>query len=180
MGQILDRLTPALTDWIAQQHVFFVATAPTSLDGHVNCSPRGLDCLRVLDDRTVAWADLTGSGAETIAHLRDNGRIAIMFCAFTGPPQILRLHGRGRVLSPDDAGFAALQARLPSPPGLRAIVVVAIERVATSCGYGVPLLDFAGERRELIAYAERKGEDGLSRYRQQHNRASIDGLPALP
>src|SRR5687767_10044393 len=134
MGKVYDALDDGLRAFLAEQRVFFVATAP-SADGHVNLSPKGYDCFRVLDDHTVAYLDLTGSGVETIAHLRDDGRITLMFCAFTGPPKILRLYGRGEVIEAGAAGFDALAAGFPPLPGARAIIRVRVDRISDSCGY---------------------------------------------
>jgi hypothetical protein len=180
MGKIYDQLDDALRAFIERQHVFFVATAPTGDQGHVNCSPKGLDSLRVIGPRTVAWLDFVGSGAETIAHLRENGRIVVMFCAFDGPPKIVRLHGRGTVVEPAAPEFTPLLARFRPPEiGLRSIIRVDVERISDSCGYGVPQLRFESERTQLPAWAERKGSDGLRQYQVERNAASIDGLPAL-
>ncbi len=180
MARTFDALTDELVAWIGRQPLFFVATAPLAADGHVNVSPKGLDTFRVLDPRTVAYLDLTGSGAETIAHLNENGRVTIMFCAFTGPPRILRLFGRGQVVTPDHAEWEALAGCFPDLPGARSVIRLAVERIATSCGYGVPRMDVVEERDKLIDWAERKGPDGLAAYRAEKNAASIDGLPALP
>lgn len=171
-------ITPELADWIAAQPLFFVATAPLAADGHVNLSPRGHDCLRMLGPRELAWLDLTGSGNETAAHLADNGRITVMFCAFTGEPQILRLYGRGEVVLPEAPAWTDLRLHFPALPGVRQIVRVAVERVQTSCGYAVPLMDYRAERSRLLEWAEHKGEAGLVDYRERNNRISIDGLPA--
>jgi hypothetical protein len=179
MGKTFERIDEDLAAWIRAQKVFFVATAPLAADGHVNCSPRGLDSLTVLGPREVAWLDLVGSGAETIAHLRENGRIVLMFCAFEGPPRILRLHGHGTVVEPGDSGFDALRARFPAHEAERAVIRVECRRISDSCGYGVPRLSFEGERTQLPAWARRKGPDGLRAYRATHNARSIDGLPAL-
>lgn len=178
MGKILDALDDNLTEWIGRQHVFFVATAPSS-DGHVNLSPKGLDSLRVLDPSTVAYLDLTGSGVETIAHLRENGRITLMLCAFDGPPNIVRLFGRGEVHPSGTAGFERMVDAFPAIPGARAIIAVHLDRVQTSCGYAVPRMDFVEERPTLIEWAERRGPDGLVAYRAERNAESIDGLPGL-
>jgi hypothetical protein len=178
MGKALDALDEPLTEWIGRQHVFFVATAPSE-GGHVNLSPKGHDSLRVLDPSTVAYLDLTGSGAETIAHLRENGRITLMFCAFEGLPRIVRLHGRGEVLEPGDAEFAALASRFPPQPSTRSVIRVALSRIADSCGYGVPLYRYERERDQLPAWAERKGPEGLRAYQRERNCESLDGLPAL-
>jgi hypothetical protein len=178
MGQALDALNEKLTEWIGRQHLFFVATAPSE-GGHVNLSPKGHDSLRVLDPSTVAYLDLTGSGAETIAHTRENGRITIMFCAFEGPPLILRLFGVGTAHPVGSVRFEELAPRFPSIPGARSVITVAIDRVQTSCGYSIPFLDYREDRPTLRQWAERKGEDGLREYWDEKNVESIDGLPAL-
>lgn len=165
--------------FILQQHVFFVATAPIAPEGHVNLSPKGLDSFRVLDRRTVAYLDLTGSGVETIAHLKENGRITLMFCAFEGKPKIVRLYGRGEVLEPGHPEFGCLRVHFPSLPGARAIIRVRVEQVSQSCGYGVPLYQYVGQRRDLLLWADRKGSSGLRDYQLRHNQRSIDGLPGL-
>ncbi len=179
MGAVPNSLTPALRAWIEAQWMFFVAPAPSGDGGHVNLSPKGLDTFRVLDDRTVAYLDLTGSGVETIAHLRQNGRITIMFCAFDGPPRIVRLHGRGTVLRPDDDGFDVLAGRFPALPGARSVITVACERVSTSCGYAVPRMALVDDRDTLVEWAERRGPDGIEAYWADKNAASIDGLAGL-
>ncbi len=179
MATAADSLSQTAQEFIAKQHVFFVATAPLAAEGHVNVSPKGLDTFRVLDSRTVAYLDLTGSGTETIAHLKENGRIVLMFCAFEGPPKILRVHGRGEVIEPEHPDFAALCRLFPLLPGVRSIVRVQVTRVAESCGYGVPLYQFVGERKQLIEWALRKGPQGLRDYRLRNNQRSLDGLPAL-
>ena len=159
--------------------MFFVATAPLDAAGHINLSPKGLDSFRVIDPRTVAYLDLTGSGIETVAHLRENGRIVLLFCAFEGPPKIIRLHGRGEVVEPGDPRFGSLAARFSSFPSTRSVIVIALERISDSCGYGVPLYGYEGQRSQLIDWAERKGADGVVRYREDNNRRSIDGLQGL-
>lgn len=179
MGRVDDAISDELAAFIAAQHVFFVATAPSGGDGHVNVSPKGLDTLAVLDPNTVAYLDLTGSGVETIAHLRDNGRITIMLCAFEGKPLIVRLHGRGEVLPVCEPEADALLSRFGSYPGARSVIRVRVDRVSTSCGYGVPLLEYEGDRDQLRSWAERRGPDGLATYRAEKNSASIDGLPGL-
>lgn len=180
MGKEIDGIDAALGDWLEAQPVFFVGTAPAALDGHVNVSPKGLDTLRVLGEHEVVYQDLTGSGAETAAHLRDNGRIVLMFCAFSGPPRIVRLHGRGTVVLPGDPGFASLDGGFPDHIGTRAYVRVEVQRVSSSCGYGVPLMDLRGPRDVLDKWSAKKGPDGLRDYRAKRNARSIDGLPALP
>ncbi|MCC6782179.1 MAG: pyridoxamine 5'-phosphate oxidase family protein [Planctomycetes bacterium] len=180
MGSTLVEIGDELAAWLSAQHVFFVATAPLAGDGHVNLSPKGLDTFRVLDPRSVAWLDLTGSGAETIAHLRENGRITLMFCAFDGPPRIVRLQGRGEAVLPGDARFAELRARFPSHDGVRSVIRVDVTRVAKSCGYGVPELGFVRERDRLRSWCAEKGTEGVAAFQRKHNARSIDGLPALP
>lgn len=177
MGKIYSDISPELAAWIGRQRMFFVATAPLSAEGHVNCSPKGLDCLRILDPLTVAYMDLTGSGAETAAHLQENGRIVLMFCAFEGPPKIVRLHGRGETIVPASAEWAALGARMPSHQSMRAIVRIRVDRVSDSCGFGVPHMDYAGERDVIDRWVETKGLANLPAYRKEKNARSIDGLP---
>jgi predicted pyridoxine 5'-phosphate oxidase superfamily flavin-nucleotide-binding protein len=179
MSNVFEAISDRLRAFIEAQHVFFVATAPSGADGRVNLSPKGLDTLRVLDERTVAYLDFVGSGVETISHLRENGRIALMFCAFAGPPNIVRLHGRGEAIEPSDARFAALAARFPPAAGTRAVILVRVERASDSCGYGVPLYEYRSERTQLAAWAAKKGSDGLVQYQKDKNAASIDGLPGL-
>ena len=178
MARVLDAITDELVAFIGAQRVFFVATAPTD-GGHVNVSPKGLDTFAVLDANTVAYLDLTGSGVETVAHLRENGRITIMFCAFDGKPNIVRLYGRGEVLSLGEPEADALLPRFGEYPGARSVIRVQVDRVSTSCGYGVPLLSYEGERDQLLQFAERRGPDGLVEYREEKNAVSIDGLPGL-
>ena len=181
MGKTYDVIDRRLVDFIAGQPVFFVATAPLDASGHVNCSPKGnRGTFVVLDERRVAYVDLTGSGVETIAHLRENGRIVVMFCAFDGPPRIVRLHGTGSVVTTDDPAFGPLASHFPAQAGTRAVVEVAVERISDSCGYGVPVMPFARHRDNLDHWTSTKGEDGLSDYRAEKNRSSIDGLPGLP
>jgi hypothetical protein len=178
MARVYDAISDELAAFIAAQSVFFVATAPAN-GGHVNLSPKGLDTFSVLDANTVAYLDLTGSGVETIAHLRENGRITIMFCAFDGKPTIVRLYGRGEVLPTGEPEADALLPRFGAYPGARSVIRVRLDRVSTSCGYGVPLLRYEGERDQLTKFAERRGPDGLVEYREEKNAASIDGLPGL-
>jgi hypothetical protein len=183
MGKVYEGIDEEWARWISRQPVFFVATAPSDPDTHVNLSPRGLDTFRVLGPNRVAWLDLTGSGVETIAHLKSGGdaggRITLMFCAFEGLPDILRLYGRGEVLEPGDAGFKELRTRFPDLPGERAIIDVSVRRVASSCGLGVPLMDYVGPRDKLLISAERKGPEKMAEYRRLKNARSIDGLPGL-
>ena len=189
MGRIYDRINEHQRAWIARQALFFVGTAPLDGDGHFNVSPKGpIGTLRVLDDHTVAYLDLVGSGAETIAHLRENGRIVVMLCAFDGPPRILRLHGRGEVVEAGDPRFDDLVARAEfeqpaHAQSRRSIVLVHVERIADSCGYGVPLLRYESARPHSDAWVAKKlrvgGDDSIARYSAEHNAVSIDGLPAL-
>jgi hypothetical protein len=176
MGKLLDSISDELRALIGAQRMFFVATAPLE-GGHVNLSPKGMDTFRVLGPNRVAYLDLTGSGNETAAHLLQNGRITFMFCAFEGKPTILRLYGRGRAVGPGSAEWAELSALFPALPGARQVIIADISRVQTSCGFGVPLLQYAGDRDALVRWAEAKGEDGLRAYQAQKNRESIDGLP---
>lgn len=180
MGRVHPGVDERLARWLQTQPVFFVATAPLSADGMVNCSPKGVaGTFLVLDESHVAYLDLTGSGVETIAHLRENGRIVVMFCAFDEPPRIVRLHGRGEVVPPGDPRFDSLAQGFGSYRGARAVVLVEVTRVSDSCGYAVPRMDLVAERDVLDRWAERKGEAGLAAYRAERNAASIDGLPAL-
>jgi hypothetical protein len=177
--KIFDCITPDLRAFIEAQPVFFVATAPLSGEGHVNLSPKGLDAFRVLSPNRIAYLDLTGSGNETAAHLRENGRITFLFCSFSGAPRILRLHGRGTVVVSGSGEWEEWAGRFPDYPGVRQIVHAEITRVSTSCGFGVPLLEYVGQRDTLLRWAEAKG-DALAAYRERHNARSIDGLPAPP
>ena len=179
MGRTFEALTPALTSFLEAQHVFFVATAALSGDGHVNLSPKGGDTFRILDDRRVAYLDLTGSGIETVAHLRENGRITLLFTALEGAPLLVRLWGRGEAVLRDDERFPALAALFDDLPGTRAVIVVDVERVGTSCGYGVPLYRYEGERSRLTDGLAAKGPERVAAYWAAHNATSIDGLPGL-
>lgn len=180
MGKLHERIDGRLRDFIGRQQVFFVATAPLSASGRVNLSPKGIGgTFAVLDEHTVAYLDITASGAETIAHLRENGRITLMFCAFSGPPNVVRLHGRGRVISLYDDEYDSYLRHFSEHRGARAVIVVDVERISDSCGYGVPLMDHVGERDLLPPHMERKGEQGRIEYRRKKNRRSIDGLPAF-
>ena len=181
MAKVFDAIDSRLAAWIARQRVFFVATAPRGDGGHVNVSPKGpIETLRVLDEHTVAYLDLVGSGAETVAHLHDNGRIVVMLCAFEGPPRIVRLHGRGEVLAADAVEFPATTAL---PQQHRTVIRVDVERIADSCGFGVPLMAYEGERPQSLAWAHSKlakgGPGALDEYVAEKNAVSIDGLPAL-
>ena len=178
MGKLYEAIDKRLEDFIGRQKLFFVATAPVE-GGHVNLSPKGFDSFRVLGPTEVAYQDLVGSGAETIAHIRQNGRVTLMFCALEGPPLILRLHGQGEVIEPTDPAYAALAPKFPAQMGARSIIRVAVTRIADSCGFGVPVYEFQRERDQLQRWTESKGPAGLVKYRNEKNRASIDGIPAL-
>jgi hypothetical protein len=179
MGKVRSMLDDTAIRFIEAQHIFFVASAPLDPNGHVNLSPKGLDTFRILGPTTVAYLDFNGSGVESIAHLKDNGRIVLMFCAFQGPPNIFRLYGHGRVVEPPDAEFATLADSFPDHENARSIIVVELTRVTDSCGYGVPLFKYEGERQQLHAWAQHRGPEGLKAYREQKNRHSIDGLPGI-
>lgn len=169
-----------LADWLTAQPMFVVGTAPLDGDGLINVSPKGLaGTFAVLDEHSVAYLDLTGSGVETIAHLRQNGRIVLMFTAFDGKPNIVRLHGRGEVTLPGDELFEQLLPLFSVHPGVRSIIVVTVQRVSDSCGYAVPEMTYQADRRALDAGNAKKGDAGLAVYRQQKNSISLDGLPGL-
>jgi Pyridoxamine 5'-phosphate oxidase len=180
MGEKYDQITPSLQRFIQAQPLFFVATAPLSEHGHVNLSPKGYDTFRILSPHQVAYLDLTGSGNETSAHLAENGRITFMFCAFRGTPQILRLYGKGETVLPGARQWDELMAHFPSYPGIRQIILVSIDRVQTSCGYGVPLMELQKDRETLTRWAISKGEEGLADYRNANNSKSLDGLSTPP
>lgn len=168
-----------IATWISKQKMFFVATAPLSEDGHINCSPKGLDTFRILDKHTVLYQDLTGSGAETIAHINENGRIIIMFCAFEGAPTIVRLYGKGQVILPDNTLWNSCHQLFEPRKGVRAYIQININKVTQACGYAVPEFEFKKNRKVLDDWFDRKGEDGLQAYRNEHNQKSIDGLDAI-
>ena len=181
--KVHECIDSGLREFIAGRPMFFVATAPTGADGHVNVSPKGMTgTFAILDELRVAYLDFHGSGAETTAHLRENGRITPMFCAFDGKPNIVRLHGTGRAVPAGDPRFAELLASFPQAPathGVRAIIEVAVHRVSDSCGYAVPLMSYEGDRDLLVRWSSRRSDDDLADYRRAKNAASIDGLPAF-
>ena len=189
MGRSYDEIDDRMATWIAAQPLFFVGSAPLDPDGHVNVSPKGpIGSLRVLGPTTVAYLDIVGSGAETVAHVRENGRVVVMLCAFEGPPRILRLHGRGDVLLPGEPAYDALLAEAAFedaavPESRRAIVRVEISRIADACGYGVPLMSHEGQREHAPLWAQKKlrvgGVAEIEAYKAQKNAVSIDGLPAI-
>lgn len=179
MAKTHPDISAELKGWVEQQPMFFLASAPIQADGHINLSPRGLDSLRVISETEVVVLDLTGSGNETAAHLTQNGRVTIMLCAFSGEPRILRLYGRGTVITPRSDNWQTYRAHFAKDiAGVRQLFHVNVSRVQTSCGFGVPLMDFVSQRELLTQWAEKKGIDGLRRYQQEKNNCSIDGLPS--
>ena len=174
MGKTYEELDERLQRFISEQKMFFVASAPRSDDGHINISPKGFDTLRILDSKTIAYLDLTGSGVESIAHIKEN-----MFCSFDKTPLILRLHGRGQVIERSDAEWAALQPLFPRVREARAIIRVSIDRIADSCGFGVPMYDFVGERDDYSRYMDQVDDERLREEQLQWNEKSLDGLPGL-
>ncbi|MDP9378062.1 MAG: pyridoxamine 5'-phosphate oxidase family protein [Actinomycetota bacterium] len=180
MGLEFPFIDAKLRKFIAAQPLYFVASAPATRDGHVNVSPKGhADTFTVIDEHTVAYLDLTGSGIETIAHARENGRVTIMFCSFAGPPKILRLYGQARPVVLGDPEFDSLAEGFPAYPGARAVIVVEVTRIADACGYAVPLMHYEGERDTLERFTRNKGNAGMARYRGEENAVSIDGLPGI-
>jgi hypothetical protein len=179
MGTVHPAIEPALQEWVERQRMFFVATAPLAADGHVNLSPKGRDSLRILGPRQVAYLDMPGSGVETIAHLRENGRIVLMLCAFDGPPKIVRLHGRGRPVFPGEPEFGGLLAGFPPHPAVRAIILVEVDRVSDSCGFGVPFYEWRGNRTNSEEWIRGVPDERLREYGVRKNQESIDGLPGL-
>jgi hypothetical protein len=179
MGRAYDEITPAIAEWLGAQHLFFVATAPLDGDGRVNLSPKGHDTFRILDRRRVAYLDLTGSGIETVAHVRENGRITLLFCGFEGPPRLVRIYGRARPVVPGDDGWEALVARFGAHRGARAVIDVDVRDVRDSCGYSVPLMAYQGERDRLVEWASHRSDDELVEYRRTNNATSLDGLEGL-
>lgn len=183
MGKIHESIGPRLERFLLDQPVFFVGTAPLDADGHVNVSPKGMaGTFAVLDEHRAAYLDYTGSGTETIAHLRENGRVVLMFCAFEGPPNIVRLHGRGRAVLPADPGFDELRARFPKERtlGQRSVIVVNVQRISDSCGWSVPFMDMRGDRDLLDRAQERSDPGYFDDYWRDRNATSIDGLPGVP
>jgi hypothetical protein len=177
MGKLHDSIKPAHKEFIEKQHIFFVSTAPLSADGRINLSPKGLDCFRVLSENKIAYMDLISSGNETSAHTLENGRITIMFCSFEGAPNILRLYGKGFTVLPGSDDWEEYSPHFKIYPSTRQIIVADIDMVQTSCGFGVPLLNYAGERDIHFEWAEKKGADGMHEYVQKNNLKSLDGLP---
>lgn len=179
MGKVYESIDDRLKAWVSHQKMFFVATAPREDTGHVNCSPKGCDTLRVIGPRALAYLDTPGSGVETIAHLRENGRIVIMLCAFDGPPKIVRLHGQGRVLVPGEDEFARLLPLFEPQPAVRSIIRVDVARISDSCGFGVPLYTFDGRRTTGAEFIRKMPDAQLRQYGVDHNQRSIDGLGGL-
>jgi hypothetical protein len=178
MAKQYSEIEPAYADFISRQKIFFVASAAP--EGRINLSPKGLDCLRIISPRQVIYLDRTGSGNETAAHLLADGRLTMMFCAFDGPPLILRLYGRGQTLARNSEAYATLLTEKfdgCEPVGARHMIVLDVELVQTSCGYAVPLMSFTDDRESLDRWAMSKGEDGLEAYRAEKNSFSLDGLP---
>ena len=179
MGKEYTEIDASIQSWIRRQHMYFVATAPDQQSGLVNCSPKGLDSLAILNSHQLAYADTGGSGIETVAHLKENGRITLMMCSFEGPPKIFRFYGRGSVIEPHNAEFAEMQQNFPALPAIRTIIVIDVERVRDACGFGVPLYDFQKNRDSLNNYFADKSEDEILDYRRERNAESLDGLPGL-
>jgi len=179
VGKNYPTIDDSIRKFIEAQPLFFVGSAPLNPSGHVNVSPKGLDTLRVLGPLAIAYLDLTGSGIETVSHLNENGRITLMFCAFEGPPRILRLYGRGKAIAPEQSEFHDLADRFPNHDGTRAIILVEVTRISDSCGYSVPLLRYEGERSQFSAWVHKLGPEGLKEYRKEKNRRSIDGIAGL-
>ena len=177
MAKFFDSIQDHHQAFIEKQKMYFVSSAPLSADGHVNLSPKGIDSFRVLSPNKVAYMDIIGSGNETSAHLLENGRITIMFCAFEGPPNILRLYGKGHTILPRDLEWADLSPHFELQLATRQIIVADIDKVQTSCGFSVPLYEYLGERDHAQKWAENKGEAGLELYKEEKNRISLDGLP---
>lgn len=175
MAKRFAQIEPAQQDFIARQKLFFVATA--AADGRVNVSPKGADSLRVLGPNRVLWLNLTGSGNETAAHLLQNERMTLMFCAFEGDPLILRLYGQARMIQPDHPQWNTLLGHFPMLPGARQIYDLNVDLVQTSCGFAVPFFDYVGERQQLNEWADKKGADGIRQYWHDRNRESLDGFP---
>lgn len=178
MGKEKDYISDDHKSFIENQKMFFVSTAPLSAEGHINLSPKGFDCFRILSPTRVGYLDIVGSGNETSAQLMENGRITIMFCAFEGPPKILRLYGRGYTVLPGNDEWKELSNQFEILPAARQIIVADIFKVKSSCGFGVPIYDYKEQRDHAMKWAANKGEDGLEEYKKENNMASMDGLPA--
>lgn len=177
MAKFFESISDNHKAFIAKQRMFFTASAPLQADGHINLSPKGMDSFRILSADKVAYMDINGSGNETSAHILENGRITVMFCAFDGPPNILKLYGKGYTVLPGDTEWAQLSALFDLPLPARQVIVIDVHKVITSCGYGVPFMDYKGERDQAIKWCENKGEEGLKKYQEDNNMKSLDGLP---
>jgi Pyridoxamine 5'-phosphate oxidase len=177
MGALVPELSEANIEFIREQKMFFVATAPLSQSGRINLSPKGLDCFRVLGPQRVAWLDVIGSGNETSAHLQENGRVTVMFCSFDSTPCILRLYGTGRTVLPGSPEWEKLIGQFDPPANTRQLMVVDVKTVQKSCGFGVPMYEYTGERDHFRKWSDSRGEKGMLEYQLEKNRVSIDGLP---
>ena len=177
MGKVFVQIADKVDEFIRAQHLFFVATAPLAADGHVNLSPKGMDCFRILSPNRVAYLDMTGSGNETSAHIAENQRITFMFCAFEGAPNIVRLYGTGQTILRDTPDWNALIGNFSTTEYMRQIIIADIHRVSTSCGYTIPFFDYQGERDTLERYWDSKGVENVPNYQREKNMSSIDGLP---
>ncbi|TFF33245.1 pyridoxamine 5'-phosphate oxidase family protein [Mucilaginibacter psychrotolerans] len=177
MAKFFDELNDKHREFIGAQKIFFTASSPLDAAGHVNLSPKGMDSFRVLSPTRVAYMDINGSGNETSAHMLENGRITIMFCAFDGPPNILRLYGKGYTVLPGHEEWGELSALFHLPLAARQVIVADIHKVQTSCGFGIPYYEYLGERDQAIKWAENKGAEGIEKYQAEKNRTSMDGLP---
>lgn len=179
MAKVFECIDDSLREWIEKQKMFFVSTAPLSADGMVNCSPKGYDAFRILNEHEVAYLDLTGSGIETVAHLQENGRIVFLFCSFEQTPRIVRLHGKGFVHERGTPAFEKLMVHFEPRPGMRSIIRAEISRVSDSCGYGVPRYQYVGDRETLVKHWDAKGADATTEYQRTRNATSLDGLRGL-
>jgi hypothetical protein len=177
MGKFSESIKPAHKEFIEKQHIFFVSTAPLHAEGRINLSPKGLDCFRVLSEHQVGYMDLISSGNETSAHTLENRRITLMFCSFEGSPNILRLYGKGFTVLPNTEEWEKYATHFKIYPSTRQLIIADVDLVQTSCGFGVPLFDYAGERDIHFEWAEKKGDAGLKEYLQEKNLVSLDGLP---
>ena len=179
MGKEYTEIDEGLQRWMKRQHLFFISTAPLQGDGHINCSPKGMDGLVVSGPKQLMYGDVGGSGIETVAHLKENGRVTIMMCAFDGPPKIIRFYGTGSVIEPHQAGFMGLAEQFIDLPSLRNIIVIDADQIIDSCGFGVPMYDFRKQRDSFDNYLKDKDEAFLHNYRRERNATSLDGLPGL-
>ena len=179
MGKVYEKIEPHIKEFIQKQRMFFVSTAPLSAEGLVNVSPKGWDSIRFIDDHTVAYIDLTGSGIETIAHVKENRRITLLFCAFEGPPKLVRLQGKGTIHEKSSDEFQDLLPLFPEYPSARAIIKIDLTRVSDSCGYTVPFYEYKGERDTMNKWLDRKGVENLEDYHKEKNSHSLDGLKGL-